>query len=228
VGTITAQNIVDRASKVLQDTLASRRWGEDDQLVWLNEGQREIVSLKPDANTQNAAAQLTSGTKQTIPTGGLMLFNVTRNMGTDGSTAGNAILPIDMEAMDLMHPGWHAVTATTAISYFMFDPRDPKNWYCYPPSDGTGYAEQVYSKVPTDVSAIDSAIGLDDIYAPALLDYLLYRDFSYDADFADNAARAHAHWAAFLQKIGRRDLVEAKNNPNVPGRIRAQAELAGR
>lgn len=228
MGTITAQSIIDRASKVLQDTGTTRRWGETDQLGWLNEGQREAVLLKPDANTQNESVSLASGTKQELPAGGLMLLNVIRNMGTDGSTEGDAVLPMTMEAMNRMVPGWHSETATEAISYFVFDPRDPKRWYCYPPSDGTGQVEEVYSATPTDIAAIDDAITLDDIYAPALLDYVLHRSFQYDADFAANASRAQSHFMSFMQKIGVLDKTEAKNNPNLSAMIRAQVELSGR
>ena len=40
-------------------------------------------------------------------------------------------------------------------------------------------------------------ISVVDTYANALMDYILYRAFSKDAEFAANAARATAHYGAF-------------------------------
>ena len=50
MGTITAQSIVDRARHILQDTTSGgTRWLDPELLKWLNDAQREIVLLKPNA-----------------------------------------------------------------------------------------------------------------------------------------------------------------------------------
>jgi peroxiredoxin len=71
--------------------------------------------------------------------------------------------------------------------------------------------EIVYSALPTDVdvppngsvlTAVVGDISVADIYANALQDYILYRAWTKDSDFAGNGQRAMAYYGAFAQSIG--------------------------
>ena len=67
---VTVQSVVDRVQTVLQDTTGVR-WKVTEELVlWVNDAQREVALLKPDASATNATVTLTAGTKQDIPSGG--------------------------------------------------------------------------------------------------------------------------------------------------------------
>lgn len=211
--TITAQSIIDRAELLLHDN-TNVRWTAAELLNWLNEAQREIVLLKPDAYAINESKLLTTGTKQTIPASGTVLIDVLRNMGTGGTTAGNVIRLLDRRVLDDQIPGWHAASQVASVDHYVFDVRDPKTFYVYPPSNGTGYVEIIYAKAPSEVAAIGNTITLDDIYSPALLNYIMYRGYSKDADYAENAQRAMTARSEFLQLLGRQDLMEAAFNPN--------------
>jgi hypothetical protein len=89
----------------------------------------------------------------------------------------------------------------------MYDARDPKVFYVYPPAASTGASvELVYSAYPTDItepadgavySAVSGNISLPDIYGNVLADYILYRAYTKDSEYAGNAQRAQAHYAAF-------------------------------
>jgi hypothetical protein len=66
--------------------------------------------------------------------------------------------------------------------------------------------ELVYSSYPTDITepadgalytAVTGNISVPDIYANTLVDYVLYRAYTKDAEFAGNAQRATAHYGAF-------------------------------
>jgi len=76
------------------------------------------------------------------------------------------------------------------------------------------YIEIVYSDVPTDLSSESSTIGIDDIYGNALIDYVLYRCYMKDAEFAGNAQRASQHYQLFLNSVSTG--INSKNllNPN--------------
>jgi len=208
---LTAQNIVDRAETILQDT-TNVRWASTELLQWLNDGQREVVLLKPDANPVNESVQMTAGTKQTIPATGVQLIDVVRNMGDNGTTVGDVITFLKRNVLDSGNRDWHAESQDSAHDHFCFDERDPKHFYVYPPSDGANYVEIVYSAAPADI-AIDATITLDDVYANALLDYILYRAYSKDAEFAANAQRAAMAYAAFLRSLGMREEAEKIYDP---------------
>ena len=78
--TVTAQSVLDRVQQTLQDT-GGIRWSSTAELIlWLNDAQREIALLKPDATAVNTTVTLVDGTKQTIPTDGNRLLSVVRNM----------------------------------------------------------------------------------------------------------------------------------------------------
>ncbi len=216
MATITGTNIVSRAAIVLQDTTGVRWPQTEELLLWLNDGQREVVLRKPDAYAQNTVVQLVVGTKQSIPATGIQLLDVIRNMGTGGATPGRAITRIDREILDEQRPDWHSETASAETKHYMFDLRDPKHFYVYPPQHATaGQVEEVYSAAPTDLSVLGDTITLDDIYSGVLLDYILYRAYSKDADLSPSAPqRAVAHYNSFLASLGAKGQIEQVVDPN--------------
>lgn len=202
--TITGTSVLDNAETVLQDT-ANTRWARAELLAWLNDGQRAAVALKPELSTTTAAVLLTAGvTKQTIPTTATRLLNVTRNMGAAGSTPGAAIRVVDRASLDAFVPTWHAdANAAGLIQHFIPDAGDPRTFYVYPKAPATAwYVEVVTSVPPADTNDSGWSIGIDDIYAPALLNYVLYRAYAKDAEAAASAQLATSYFAAFRAELG--------------------------
>ena len=212
---ITAQIVIDKAEIILQDT-TNVRWASTELLGWLNDGQRAVVALKPDAYPQNENMILIEGTKQSIPATGVHLIDVVRNMGTDGSTPGRATMFIDRRILDAQNPDWHADVAAAEVKHWMFDKRDPKTFYVYPPQPAAsfGYVEFVYSAAPADI-LIAAVLSIDDIYANSLLEYILYRAYSKDADYAANGKRASDAMVAFATSLGLREASEDKMEPQM-------------
>ena len=239
MSTITGKSIVDRASLLLQD-VTNVRWGTtSDLLLWLNDGQREVVLLKPEACVSSAAILLTANaTKQNIVTASspkaIMLIDIVRNMGAAGTTDGDGIRLSSREILDAGIPNWHSATNTAGkIVHDVFDPRNPKTFYVFPKAPSSAwYVEAVFSSSPTDTDYASAVIGVDDIYANALLDYVMYRAYSKDADYAQNAQLAAAHYQAFVNSLGvAQSTAQARNpnilggltgNPNVPSATRQQ------
>lgn len=209
--TIFAKEITNRAATIIQDETGTR-WPVEELLDWLNDGQREIVLLKPDASIKNESMALTSGTKQNLPTDGIALIDVPRNMGS-GESAGKVIRHIQRRILDDQLPNWHTASAQSAVDHFAFDARDPKHFYVYPPSDGTSQVEVIYSAAPDVIASKEDEISLDDIYSNALLDYILYRAYSKDSDYTGNDNRAMAARSSFLQSLGRQDMAEMIYSP---------------
>lgn len=214
MGTITAQEVINKVQIVLQDTTGIR-WPDTTELLgWLNDGQREVLVFKPNANVVNASMQLVAGTKQSLPADGIQLIDVPRNMGSNGSTPGKAIRIAMREILDAQSPDWHTETPSGTTRHYMYTPLDPKHFYVYPPSSGTGQVELIYSAVPAKLTALSNTISLDDIYSNVLVDYVLYRAYSKDTDYAANPARASSCQAAYTGALTGKTQAEVVVNPN--------------
>lgn len=212
MGTILASSIIDKAAKQLLDA-AGVRWPSPELLGWLNDGQRATVLVKPTAYVKSAAVRLAAGTKQSLPADGAQLLDVVRNMGTDGLVPGRAVRIASRDMLDAQAPNWHAATASSVVRHYLYDPRDPKRFYVYPPNTGTGYVELVHAATPPDVAAVGNPIELDDAYETVLLDYVLYRAFSKDSEAADDG-KAQRHMTAWITALGGKVQAEGSSNPN--------------
>ena len=126
------------------------------------------------------------------------------------------------DILNSIEPDWHDPTVTgdaahgSVIKHYVFDPDDPRKFYVYPGvKDGeNAYVELITSRSPTDLSATSSTIYIDDIYGNALVDYVLFRCYMKDSEFAGNAQRASQHYQLFLNSVS--SGISSKNliNPN--------------
>lgn len=213
MGTVLASKIISDAQTLLQDADGTR-WTSEELLGWLNEGQREIVLAKPDAYVKAEAIRLAAGVRQALPVSGTVLLAVTRNMGADGLTPGAAVPLVDRAIMDAALPGWAFDATSTVVGNYMYDDRSPKHFYVHPPQPAAnqGYVEVVYSAAPADVGA-GAAILLDDVYAGALINYMIYRAYSKDLDMGPNAQRASLAYSVFSQALGNMQTQETTAEP---------------
>jgi len=199
---LTAQSLILRAVTTLQDT-TSIRWPANELVRYLNDGQRELALLRPDALSANATVSLVAGAKQALPSNGSKLIDVIRNTGGNK----RAVRMTTRNILDSQIPSWYNLTGVTEVLHYMYDVRDPKVFYVYPPAAASGASvDLVYSSYPTDITepadgalytAVTGNISVPDIYGNTLVDYVLYRAYTKDAEFAGNAQRATAHYGAF-------------------------------
>ena len=224
--TVTVASLMGKASIILKDD-DQTRWPTTELLGWINDGQREIVLYKPNACTKNISVPTVAGTKQTLPTDGVQLVDISRNMGASpGTTPGRAIRLTYREILDVREPDWHTKTPSAVVQHFTYNPLDPKTYYVYPPqpATGMGYVDMVYAAIPDDcVSGTGNVISVDDVYAGVLFDYVLYRAFSKESEFAD-PARATFHQGAYLAPLGGKAKAEASENPNTNAPARSSIQ----
>ena len=209
-GTLTGTNLLSRIKDTLQDT-TSVRWPEAELLRYINDAQREIVNFRPESSAKTANVQLVTGTKQALPTDGLRLIKVTRNMsGTGNATGKRAIRIVNVDILNTQEPDWNDPTVSgdaahgSVVKHYIFDEDDPRNFYVYPgvANGQNAFVEIVYSASPTDLANTSATISVDDIYANAIIDYVLYRSYMKDAEYAGNAQRAQNHYQLFTASIG--------------------------
>lgn len=227
---VQARDVLDRAQKQIQDE-TSIRWPLPELAMWLNDGAREIAIHKPSATARSVVLSLTTGTRQEIPAGDLQLLRVVRNL-KPGSTEGNrtgarAVRLVNRDVLDTQHPAWHdggSVPFAAEVKHFVFDEADPRAFYVYPGNNGSGLVEALIAKAPvpiaetgTSLSSYAVALPVPDVYANALLDYVLYRAYSKDASFAANAERAVQHYQAFAATLGIKATHESASGPTTAG-----------
>lgn len=229
---IPAKSIIRRVVDTLQDT-TSVRWPIPELVRYLNDGQREIALHRPDSLTARTNINLIAGSTQSLPANGAKLIDIVANNG------GGAVRLVNREILDAQQPGWHQMPGKKHILHFMYDPREPRTFLVYPPSDGTTSLQIVYAIYPQDIAEpaegsthnqVLGNISLPDIYANALQDYILYRAYTKDSEYAGNAARAQAHYAALANTLGleiRATIAVAPTSPGNPNAIKTNTAALG-
>ena len=196
---ITAQQIVDRAAQTLYDE-TNIQWSTDELLRHLSDAQRAAVLHLPEINPVASVVPLIAGTRQMIPADGFKLIDVVRNMGEDGQTPGRAIRMIDRSALDHTNEEWHVVTESQPVKHFAYDTRDRRGFYVFP----GGFApllriEIIYAAAPPELTDLSRTIGLDDVYQPVLLSYMLHRAYAKDLPVQLRAAdRSAMYFQQFI------------------------------
>jgi len=221
MGTLTGANLITRVQDTLQDT-TSVRWPEAELLRYINDAQREIVNFRPEASSKTANLQLVTGTLQTLPTEGLRLIKVTRNMSdaSGGATGARAIRLVSVDILNTQEPDWNNPSVSgdaahgTNVKHYVFDEDDPRRFYVYPGVAGNAFVEIVYSKSPTDLGNTSATIDLDDTYGNAIVDYVLFRAYLKDAEYAGNQQRAGQHYQLFTTSLGQGAGAQALLSPN--------------
>jgi len=217
---VTVQSVIDRVQTVIQDTTGVR-WPVVAELVlWINDAQREVALLKPDASASNTTITLATGTKQDIPSAGNRLLKVVRNMSAaSGGTGKRAVRLVNREVLDGQSPDWHdpAVAGdaahTNIIKHYIYDETNPRNFYVYPGVAGNAYLEIIFSANPTTV-AQNGSLSIPDIFANAIMNYVLYMAYMKDAEYAGNAQRASSHFQLFTASVTGKAQVDLVTSPN--------------
>lgn len=228
----TARDVFEKAGILLNDTgkLSTRRWPLDELCGWLNDGLKAIVIQKPSASAVNVSLPLVRGTLQTIPGGYVSILRPVRNVRAERSDRQprKTISVVSDEQLSNLNPAWHdeySVRYMQQVKHFVFDEANPRAFYVYPGNDGTGAIEAVLCAEPkliqpkdginpTDLAAYEVEVPIEDIYSGVLLDYVLYRARSKDAQESGNATRAALHYQQFANALGIKINVEANTSPN--------------
>lgn len=203
--TTSAQSVLQRVVVTLQDPNAVR-WTTAELVRYLNDGQRDIALIRPDATATPFTMGLVAGARQTLPTAGAKLLEVIRN--TTGTQ--RAVRLVNRNVLDAQNPDWYSKAGVLDIKHYTFDAREPRVFYVYPPALTGASVEMVYSAYPADITepsagalytAVSGNLSVQDIFANALTNYILYRAFSKDAETV-NAAAATSYYQLYQSMLG--------------------------
>lgn len=228
MSTVKVIDVIRRVEDVLQDS--NIRWPRIELQNWMNESYLAITLARPDANAKSGTFTCSTGTRQVLTdqfASALRLLDVTRNMATTSSY--RVIRLVARSVLDDQRPGWHAETGTVNIQHYTFDPRQPKEFFVYPPATDSAQVEVVYTDSPGAHNLSESdldpeganteVIKLDDIYMSPIIDWVLYRAYSKDAEYGANEQRAQASYAAFSAALSTKNQVDAASAPSNASKV---------
>ena len=218
-------DILSRANIILQDQ--DLRWSKDEKISWVNDAHKAIILLRPDAGMRTADFTCVANTKQDLTaSNGLADLNsftpvrlreVVRNKPASGT--GRAIRHEQKRVLDDQLPEWHSAASSTACQFYTHDPANPTVFYLYPAPAAGHKVEVSYSATPTAVLGESSLITLEDIWVPVILDYVLYRAYTKDAEYTANLERAAAHYKTFSDAVMANAQAQAALPPIDDGRV---------
>lgn len=212
--------ILARVRKKLNDPNATAWTDSSDLIPALNEALQALISYRPDAASYTTMMLLVAGTRQTIPSDGVRLLKVIRNRGASGlSDAGKAIRKADMLVQDALIPDWHTETGQTTIDEYFFDPITPKEFYVYPPAAVSPIIgiDISYVRVLPTITAGTDTLPVDDYFAPAIQEWMLYSIMGSDDEQNPNYAVARSHQSTFFQLLQIKAASDGAVNPKSKG-----------
>lgn len=228
-----AQDIVDEVRGELNDEdTTNLRWSDADMLLFVNAGQREIVTLLPEANIIEATQTITQGTgaKQTIPSDGVKFIKCSSARDNTNSQRGPMMRRVELDAMNSLFYEWphfdsdiqqprvpNFTDIHTDVHYELFahDPREPYEYWLYPapPAAGSTYVNLIYAQLPADLTALSDTFLLDDQYQNAMVEYVLYRCLSRDGRYGAGTDARKELLNNFRQVLGLQPQQEERVGP---------------
>lgn len=206
-----AKEIIDRVVTVLQDP-EFVRWDKPQLLDWISEAQIAIART-PGAHSRIVAMRLKTGTMQDLPQDAWGLISITRNVDEDGAPL-TPVRLVTRALLDVYFPYWHMITPRPLVENYTYDDRFPKQFSVFPPNDGSGSVEVIYSAIPAEITDEDDEIALDDTFIPAIVSYALYRATAVESDYAPGVQNAASWYQSYTAELAQAMQIRGQITPN--------------
>lgn len=202
---MTLRSLIETVSVQLSD-VGLVAWTIRDLVGYVNDGQRDMQTMRPDLFVRNISHPLVTGYRQTIPADGTHLMKI------HGNTAGKrrAVTKVDMALLDQLMRDWRSMTPMVEIVHYMHDVRERRVFDVYPPARLGASLDLEYSQRPTDFalpapgtlpSALTGNLAVPDEQFTALQYYVLFRAFAQGTE-EGHAARSAAAYSMFKNELG--------------------------
>lgn len=205
---VTTNEIIAQVNNQLND-VGFIRWPKPELLTYLNFAQRAVVLRRPDAYTVDIDEFICAeGAKQSLPADALRLIDIPANF------TGNVIRgPYDKGTLNNNYPSWRGGKDANDAELYLYDERNPKTFYLYPGVVAGTKVNVIHSAAPPNITMDQSdngkLIDIDDIYENGLTEWILYRCYSKDAEFAANPQKAQMHLTAFKAQLGEKSQADS-------------------
>jgi len=182
--------------------------------------------LRPDATARIVTVSLTGGDYYKVddlllPAAlkTLRFLRLIRNVAPESRH--EVIRSASRTAMDAIMPSWRSVGPSYDIKNYLTDAEDNLGFYVFPaapvpdavanPPVTPAQVELMYSAIPAPIALpgegktwedITGALTTETVFDTALVEYVLSRAFSKDAEYGGNGARAASHFGSYQQALG--------------------------
>ena len=175
------RDLIDRVLTAVDDPDADN-WSAPEGIQYLNEALDAMVLLVPQQFTVIEPVQLVAGVKQTLPTLGVQFIRIVRAR------------EVSLRALEQHYPAWPDEAAGT-VREWARDTAEPTTFWVNPPQSAAspGAVDIEYVKRPEYVDVGDR-LPTDPMYDAAIIEYILYRAYAKDTDYAGQDGRAQMHF----------------------------------
>lgn len=195
-----AYTVLDQAASLLNDP-RGQNWPRAELLQYLNAGLKAMVPLAPSQFSVTKTVTLVDGARQTLPAGSVALLQALNVVNGDDSI-GRGVRNVSKTALDESAPSWMSLSASTTREV-AYDPKVPDEYWVYPPAAAGAKLRVTTADEPAEIEVF-TEIPVDARYHPALVDYVLFRALTKDADYANQDPRAAQHYTAFMEGVSGR------------------------
>ncbi|HHE3514002.1 TPA: DUF6682 family protein [Pasteurella multocida] len=198
MATVKVSDLINRAKTIAQD-VDFVQWTQAEWLDWYNECLLVLASMRVDALSMAAEIPIDQTTSTfNLPFGSDRLIDV-----LEYSKTGRIVRKIDRAVLDEQFPYWRDAVSEAGPKYYTYNPDNPKQIHIYPSALDTSHTlKVVVAMTPTSATSIDDVIGVDDYYAPAIVNYMLYRGYLKISEQDEEMARVKFYFDAFRKMIG--------------------------
>lgn len=195
---VKVSDLINRAKTIAQD-LDFVQWTEAEWLDWYNECLLQLCALRVDALSVQKQIPIDK-TEPTfnLPEGADRLIDVLEYTKT-----GRIVRSIARSALDTQFPYWRTHATEDGPKYYAYDDMNPKQIHIYPSALDTDYVLNVVVSVPPPkADGVDDVIGVPEKFAPAIVNYLLYRGYLKVAEYDNDLVRSKFYLDAFYKALG--------------------------
>lgn len=203
------QDIVRAAQVTLQDE-GGDRWPAAELVRYARDGTILLLQVMPWERSVSIEFVPAVGARQELPADAIKPLEIECN-AQGRMRAMTRVERYDLSAVDR---DWLSRRPEPELIHWMFSQNEPRSFYVYPPASDKARLELTYCQYPPAIdepvgplwSDVSGDTGIEAKWNTALLDYVLYRAWSKDAEYAANAQLSGGHLSAFLAAIGAQSL----------------------
>ena len=206
---ITCQMLINGVQATQLNDADKVTWTETLMTSALNQALIMLALVRPDATAKVFSLNCSEGTRQNLPSDGLKLLNVVRNIKPDGSV-GRAIRLVNISDHDSINPDWHSEPPKEIAKEYMFDERTPKHFYVYPPVTAATKIEIEYSAQPPEIKDLSQEFPVDMTYMQVVQEFILYKLLSGEG----GQGQGNQHLQTGLALLGAKPNIDSYLSPN--------------
>lgn len=185
-------------------------WTNAELFTWLNKAMEQIAANRMDAYVLTFPVQLIAGVEQYIDPDAVILRDILYNMGQFGDLIGGTLRQIDMDQLTRISPNWTTDEPSFTPLHFMYNPKDPRRFYTWPPIPPQGcFVQASFAMIPPTLTSITQLIPLEDTWETAIYDFMLARAYEKNTTRKDTA-KSGAYMQMFKAELGLEEQARAK------------------